>query len=152
MLLGLDVPTGGTAAEPTMVKVAGRAPLEADLTVYLDGTATGSDADRQDDVLHAIDRLTEAGILTDPAIRDWRDCDVDARLAEFRGAVADGAFEPFVEERPDGTGVEMPDVFVAIRRDGELTGLYPRRKGGTDQTVEDCVRALCSGDRVENLE
>jgi hypothetical protein len=39
---------------------------------------------------------------------------------------------------------------VAVR-DDELTGVYPRSKDGSEQRVEDCLRALASGDRVRNV-
>lgn len=150
MLRGLDVPTGGTAEEPTIVKVAGRARLEADVTVYVDDTATDDVADRQLEVIQAIDRLESAGVLTGTAIVSWQDCDVNSVFAAFEAAAGD-SLSPHVGSTDGGDATDVPPVCVAIRRDGELTGLYPRRKNGTDQTVEDCIRALCSGDRVENL-
>lgn len=149
MLRGLDVPTGGTAEEPTIVKVAGRTRLEAGLTVYVDEGATGAEADRQVEILQAIDRLESAGVLTEAEIVSWEDCDAGTVYDEFGAATAD-SLEPHYEERDDDS-IDVPSVCIAIRRDGELTGLYPRRKNGTDQSVADCIRALCNGDRVENL-
>lgn len=150
MLRGLDVPTGGTAEEPTIVKVAGRAKLEASLTVYVDDTATGADADRQLDILQAIDRLESAGVLSETAIVSWEDSDVGSVYDEFSDATG-GSLAPHFETVADGDAVDVPKVCIAIRREGDLTGLYPRRKDGTDQSVEDCIRALCNDDRVENL-
>lgn len=149
MLRGLDVPTGGTAEEPTIVKVAGRTRLEAGLTVYVDDGATGGEADRQVEILQAIDRLESAGVLTDTEIVAWEDCDAGAVYDEFAAATED-SLEPHYEERDDDS-IDVPSVCIVIRCDGELTGLYPRRKNGTEQTVGDCIRALCNGDRVENL-
>lgn len=149
MLRGLDVPTGGTAEEPTIVKVAGRTRLEAGLTVYVDDGATGAEADRQAEILQAIDRLESAGVLTATDIVAWADCDAGAVYDEF-GAATGHRLAPHYQERDDDS-IDVPSVCIAIRRDGDLTGLYPRRKNGTDQTVEDCIRALCNDDRVENL-
>lgn len=149
MLRGLDVPTGGTAEEPIIVKVAGRTRLEAGLTIYLDDEATGAEADRQVEILQAIDRLESAGVLTETEIVSWADCDAGAVYDEFDAATAQ-SLAPRSRERGDDS-IDVPSVCIAIRRDGELTGLYPRRKHGTEQTVEDCIRALCNGDRVENL-
>lgn len=150
MLRGLDVPTGGTAEEPTIVKVAGRTRLEADVVVYVDDTATGADADRQLEVIQAIDRLESAGVLTDTAIVSWQDSDVGAIFDEFRDATGD-SLAPHFEAMAGGDSIDVPKICIAIRRGDELTGLYPRRKNGTDQSVRDCIRALCNGDRVENL-
>lgn len=150
MLRGLDVPTGGTAEEPTIVKVAGRARLEASVTVYVDESATGEAADQHLEIFQAIDRLESAGVLTDTAVVSWRDCDVEDVFEEFRAA-AGGSLAPHFESRAGGDAIDVPEICIAIRRDGELTGLYPRRKDRSDQSVEDCIRALCSGDRVENL-
>lgn len=150
MLRGLDVPTGGTAEEPTIVKVAGRARLEAALTVYVDNSATGDAADRQLDIIQTIDRLESAGVLTETAIVAWQDCDVKSVFEELETATGESLAPHFVS-MAEGDAVDVPEVSIAIRRDGELTGLYPRRKDGSDQSVEDCIRALCNGDRVENL-
>ena len=62
----------------------------------------------------------------------------------------DDALEPSFGERADGTVVEPPAVCVAIREDGELTGLYPQYDD-VERTVGDRVRAPCAGNRIVDV-
>ena len=89
--------------------------------------------------------------LESVTVADWSDVRVGDRYDEFVDAVGTGALEPFFEEKADGSAVEVPAVCIAIHDEEGLTGLYPRRNGGTEQTVGDCIRALAAGDRVENV-
>lgn len=152
MLRGLDVPgVNGDEDVPTIIKVAGRTELEADVTVYLRESVSSAERERQEVVREEIERLENAGVLESVSFASWNDVRAGDRFEEFVEAVGADAVEPFFEEKAGGNAVEVPAVCIAIRQDGELTGLYPRRKDGTEQTVGDCVRALCSGDRVENV-
>ena len=151
MLRGLDT-RGAADDEPAIIKVADRDPVEAEVTVFLDANASGAAAERQDDVTAALERLEAAGVIDAPSIVTWQDADVGARFDEFQDAVGDTPLEPFFEERADGNALDVPHVCVALRTDGSLTGLYPRTTEGDDQTVEDCLRALRTGDDAENVE
>ncbi len=153
MLRGLDVPgvAGGDGDEPTMIKVAGRTELDAEVTVYLREGASSAERERQRVVTEELDRLEAAGVLQDVAVESWSDVPARERHAEFVDAVGADALDPYFEPTTDGGAVEVPAVCIAIREAGDLTGLYPRRSDGTEQTVGDCVRALCSGDRVRNV-
>ena len=149
MLRGLDTSRGSDDV-PIMIKVAGRTELAAGVTVYVRETAASAERERQAVVREEMDRLESAGVLEDVAVVAWSDVPAGERYAEFVEAVGADALEPSFEERADGTVVELPAVCVAIRENGELTGLYPQY-GDVEQTVGDCVRALCAGDRVANV-
>lgn len=151
MFRGLDA-RGATDDEPTIIRVADRDPVDAEVTVFLDANASGVAADRQDDVTAELDRLEAAGVIDDPSVVTWQDADVGARFDEFRDAVGGDSLEPFFEELADGNALDVPHVCVALRTNGSLTGLYPRTTEGDDQTVEDCLRALRTGDDAENVE
>lgn len=151
MLRGLDSRGTAAAEDSTIIKVADRAPLDAEMTVYVDGNASDDAAERQANVAAEFERLEAAGVLQTVSIVAWQDVDAGVCYEEFREAVGVADLAPFFEELADGNAIDVPHVCVAIRDDDELTGLYPRLNRGTEQTVEDCFRALASGDRVENV-
>lgn len=151
MLRGLDARIGSTDGDPLIIKVAGREPLDATVTVYVDESASGDQRKRRDAVLEEVDRLEAAGVVESIAVRTWQDSDAAACYDEFVAAVGTDGLEPHFEELAGGDAVDVPCLCVAIRDGERLTGLYPRQKNGTDQYVEDCLRALASGDRVENV-
>ena len=151
MLRGLDYREAGGDDVPMMIKVAGRTELDAAVTVYRREAVSSTERERQRIVAEEMGRLEEAGVLESVTVADWSDVRVGDRYDEFVDAVGAERLEPFSEEKADGSAVEVPAVCVAIRDDGELTGLYPRHDGGTEQTVGDCIRALAAGDRVENI-
>ena len=151
MLRGLDHREAGGDDVPMMIKVAGRTELDATVTVYRREAVSSTERERQRIVVEEMGRLEEAGVLESVAVDDWSDVRVGDRYDEFVNAVGAGALEPFFQEKADGSAVEVPAVCIAIHDEGELTGLYPRHDGGTEQTVGDCIRALAAGDRVENI-
>lgn len=152
MLRGLDVPgVTGDGDVPTMIKVAGRTELDAEVTVYVREHAASAEHERQQVVTEEMERLVDAGVLDEVAVTDWSEVDAGDRYAEFVDAVGADAIDAYFEAKAEGGAIEVPAVCIAIREDDELTGLYPRRQAGTEQTVGDCVRALCTGDRVRNV-
>lgn len=153
MLRGLDVPgvTGSDGDAPTMIKVAGRTELDAEVTVYLRDRVESAERERQEVVAEEMARLEDAGVLEDVAVESWSDVAAGDRYAEFVDAVGTDAIDPYFDRKADGGAVEVPAVCIAIREDDELTGLYPMETDRTEQTVGDCVRALCTGDRVRNV-
>lgn len=152
MLRGLDVPgVTGDGDVPTMIKVAGRTELDADVTVYTREAASSAERERQAVVTEEMERLVDAGVLEAVAVKDWSDVSAADRYAEFVDAVGADALDPYFEERADGGAIEVPAVCIALRQDDELVGLYPRSMDDSEQTVGDCVRALCTGDRVRNV-
>ena len=127
-------------------------PVDVEVTVLVDANASGAAAERQEEVTAHIEQLEAAGVLEATSIVAWQDADVGARYDEFRGAVGDASLDLFFEELADVDALDVPHVCVTLREDDSLTGLYPRTKDGDDQTVEDCLRVLRTGDGAENVE
>jgi predicted NAD/FAD-dependent oxidoreductase len=51
----------------------------------------------------------------------------------------------------DDRVVDLPAICISHRKEGALRALYPRWSDGTHHSIEDCTRALCAGDDIENL-
>lgn len=151
MLRGLDV-RGKASDDQSIIKVADREDFDGEVTVYVNESVSGDARTRQRRVIDEFDRLQAAGVLDDVTVVSWQDADVVSYYEEFADAVGEAKLAPFFERQEDGNAFELPDVCFAVREDGELTGLYPRTRNGTENTVQDGLRALCSGDRVENVD
>lgn len=151
MLRGLDV-RGKATDDQSIIKVADREDFDGDVTVYVNESVSGEARTRQRSVIDEFDRLQAAGVIDDVTVVAWQDADVVSYYEEFADAIGEADLEPFFERQGDGNAFELPDVCFAVREDDDLTGLYPRTRNGTDQSVEDGLRALRSGDRVENVQ
>lgn len=143
-------------------------PLSASVTLYLRAGAPTTARDRQRNARARVEALVDAGVLPDLTVEEWpskavvpNDGPTDPAVEtydEFADAAAarpDVHLDPFFEDRP-GVGrsdrvVVLPVVCIAIRRDGELTGLYPCWNEGDHEAVEDGLAALETGEDVENL-
>jgi len=160
---GLDA--AGGEADP-VVKVADRRTFEGTVSVYLRGGVTAVVADRQTRVRDTGEQVAAAGVVDTVEVVEWpervRDPPESAVAAdalglydEFIDAVDAEPLVPFFETR-SGAGsadrvVDLPAISVAYRVDGELAGLYPRWRDGHHDSIEDCLRALCTGERLRNL-
>lgn len=148
--------------------VTAETPLEASVTLYLRAGAPTAARDRQANARARVDVLADAGILLDLTVEEWpskavvpndgpTDLAVETydEFADAAAARADVHLDPFFEDRP-GIGrsdrvVVLPVACVALRRGGELTGLYPCWKDGNHESVEDGLAALETGEEAENL-
>lgn len=164
MLRGLD--TGSPDEDPIVVKAAGRERLEGTVTAYLRTGVSSVVRDRQARVRETVERLEGSGVVTEVEVTGWPerartppDTDVEAGAValydEFVESVGAESLNPFFEERT-GTGgddrvLDLPAICVVYREDGELAGLYPRWSDGDHHSIEDGLRALCTGDRVANV-
>lgn len=164
MLRGLD--SEGEDTDPVVVKVADRTPLSGTVTAYLRTGVTSVVRDRQARVRETVEQVEAAGIVEDVDVVGWpervrappeTDVGADALQLydEFIDAVEAEPLVPFFEAR-QGAGeadrvVDLPAICVAYRVDGDLAGLYPRWRDGEHHSIEDCMRALCTGDRLENV-
>jgi hypothetical protein len=153
---------------PPLPTVTAETPIEASVTLYLRAGATTAARDRQADARARVEALAEAGLLPDLTVEEWpskavvpTDGPTDPAVGtydEFADAAASRPevhLDPFFEDRP-GVGrcdrvVVLPVVCIAVRREEDLTGLYPCWKAGNHEAVEDGLAALESGDDVENL-
>jgi hypothetical protein len=164
MLRGLDM-GAESGGEPMIIKVTDREPLDADVTLYVREEVPDAASDRVERVLDGVQQLQRAGIVETVRRGEWpgslavpSDGSRDSPIAaydEFVEAVGWESLNPFFERQPGSGAVEsvltVPPVCIAIRDDGELTGLYPRWNDGTHESIEDCLMALAAGDCVENV-
>ena len=155
MLRGLDYREAGGDDVPMIIKVAGRTELDAAVTVYRREAVSSTERERQRIVVEEMGRLEEAGVLESVTVADWSDVRVGDRYDEFVDAVGTEALEPFFEERPatgtDDRVVDLPAICIVHRDGGTPSALYPHWSDGTHHSIEDCTRALCAGDDIENL-
>lgn len=150
MLRGLDLREGRGDPAPA-IRVAGRATVDGGVTAFVDASAQDADA-RRERLRTEFDRLERAGVVADTAVKAWQEADATARYEEFVDAVGAAAIEPHFEPKAGGNALAVPPVCIAVRDgEGALTGLYPRREDGDAATVEDGLRALRTGEGVENV-
>jgi hypothetical protein len=146
------------------------------VTIHLRAAPSTPAARRQETVLDRLRELEEHEVVPDLTIERWSaqvsvpvqagDSDAGAvELFEEFEAAADEAglrLEPFFETREAVGGLlssgpsasrilSFPVVCLTVRRDGDLTGLYPCWNDGVHQSVEDGLGALADGDGAENL-
>lgn len=149
MLRGLDYRGGGRGAE-TIVRVAGRDTTGGRVTAYVDAADAADDDEER--LATASDHLEAAGVVDEATVRTWQDADVVARYEEYVDAVGADALEPHFESLAGGNALDVPAVCLEVRdADGTLTGLYPQSEEGAAATVEDGLRALRTGEGVENV-
>lgn len=151
MLRGLDL-RGGRGDPAPVIRVAGRATVDGGVTAFVDASASGADA-RRERLRTEFDRLAAAGVVADATVTTWQEADATARYEEYLDAVGASALEPHFESLADGDALDVPPACIEVRdADGDLTGLFPRRVDADEATVEDGLRALRTGDGVENVE
>jgi len=142
------------------------------VTVHLRSAPSTPAARRQETVLDRLQDLEEHDVVPDLAIERWGaqvtipvpDGDSDAGAVDLfeEFETAGVRLEPFFEIREAVGGllssgpsasrtISFPVVCITIRRDGDLTGLYPCWKDGVHQSVEDCLDTLADGETAENL-
>lgn len=157
----LDEPTEST---PGPTDDAEPLPPEVSVTLYLRSSASPPAKRRQNAIRERFDALDEISVLSRAAVRGWDrradDFDVDETHAldlydEFAAVVgSDGHLDPFFRESSTGFGdrsVVLPVLCLVVRRNDAVTGLYPCWYEGTHWSVEDGLRALETGEDVENL-
>lgn len=164
MLRGLD--SEGRDTEPVVVKVADRSPLDGSVTAYLRTGVTSVVRERQARVRETVEQVDAAGIVEEVDVVGWPErvrgppdttvaADAFRLYDEFIDAVEADPLVPFFEARTGAGGadrvVDLPAISVAYRVDGDLAGLYPRWRDGEHHSIEDCMRALCTGDRLANV-
>jgi hypothetical protein len=152
-------------------------PASYTVTVHMRASPTGVAARRQQGVLERLRALEADGLVPGLSVERWGsrvsvpddemtldDRESVALYDEF-AAVEDEEgiqLEPFFEQRRAVGGllssgpatervVVFPVVAITVRRDGDLTGLYPCWKDGKHQSVENCLGALADGGTGENL-
>lgn len=146
------------------------------VTVHLRAAPSSAAARRQESVLSTLREL-EAETIPELTVERWspqvtvpvpeeagRDAGAVELFDEFEAAAeeSDVRLQPFFERREAVGGLlssgptnqqtlVFPVVCLTVRREGELTGLYPCWNDGVHESVEDGLGALESADDVENL-
>jgi hypothetical protein len=159
VLRGLDADAAARSDyEPAVVRVAGREPLPATVTVYVHERPSRDCYRRFEGALARLEVLSDADLLRAVRAVRWPadgDADPDATAAarsvveSFRQAAGRDALEPFYDVW--GGGMTVPALAVAIRRSGTVTDLYPRRSPDGVHTVETGIERLLSGEHLETL-
>ena len=150
----------------TTPKLGTDEPLDVEATAYFRTSAPAVARSRQETAKARLNALVDAGVLVDVTVGSWPNkASVPAdgpaptpveRYEEFKTALGDdGHLDPFFEDRP-GIGrasrvVVLPVITLALRRDGEVTGLYPCWKDGHHYSIEQGLNALEKGEPAENL-
>jgi hypothetical protein len=127
MLRGLDTRGASADYEPTIVKVADRPTVADGVTLYVEAAPDSVTYRRFRAIAERLSFFAEAGIVPLPTVVRWSTGDTE------------GAGSP-------------PDICLVFRRDGRLSGLYPRVAGGHVRTIEECLTALAAGNDVENVD
>lgn len=156
---------------------ANEAPADApSATLYLRGGAAGAVGRRQEALRDRFEGIADREDLADAEVERWAtsvatpvsapESDAAAAVAVYRDLeaavdAAGGRLEPFFERqerrggllvgRPEGHRITFPVACLVIRREGDVTGLYPCWLEGTHHSVEDGLAALEAGD-PENLQ
>ena len=142
-------------------------PLELD--VYMRTFVPDAAQRRQEAMLERMRDLRDRGKVDDVSVSRWSSqvcvspglehdaADGAEAYRELKDAVADTdlSIEPFFRER-QGTGedrrvVSLPVICVAVRRDGEITGIFPCSATDGTYSVTDCLDALEDETDVENV-
>lgn len=138
-------------------------PDDLAVTLYLRSGAPTVARRRQAAVRERVAELADAGL--DVTVREWgkratvpgteTDREAVDCYDEFVAAVGDARLEPFFEARRGAGGttrvVVLPVLCLAVRRAGEVTGLYPCWRDGEHHGVMDGMAALEHRDDPENL-
>lgn len=148
---------GGTTA-------ASVEPFSGEITVYLRAVTPDAARECQHACIKRFKALSDAGVVEETSVTRWptrirKPAEPSERAAlecyeELLDAVGREPLAPFFTERSSQEGgqeVTLPVICVVARRDDDVVGVYPRRKNGEYHSVEDCLRALASGDCIENV-
>lgn len=144
-------------------------------TLYLRSGAAGTVERRQAALRDRFEGIRQSNALDAGTVERWANSivtpvadnepDAAAAVAVFRELeaaieAAGGRLQPFFERQtrhggllvgePDGQRLTFPVACLVVRREGEVTGLYPCRLEGTHHSLEDGLAALEAGN-AENL-
>lgn len=166
MIQGLAEQETGVTSEPGTVAgdVAPEERFTGQLRLYLRASVPEAARSRQRAVLERLETFEAAGVVEALSVTEWPDrvrlastpsTESAARTYEtLVDAVGREALEPFFEERPAvgpvDRAVVFPVICVTAHRGDDLVGLFPRWTDGSHHAVSDCLRALASGDCIEN--
>jgi hypothetical protein len=161
--------------DTTEAETATTVGADCTVTLHLRSSAPAAATRRQRTVLDRLEALADDGVVPELHVERWGSKvtvaadsdDEDSAVAlydEFEAAAerADARLEPFFETReavggllsagpPTDRIIVFPVVCLTVRRDGDLTGLFPCWQDGEHHSVEDGLDALTAGNDAENL-
>ena len=162
-----DPETGHGSREQT-----GRRPAACDVSLYLRASPTAVGKRRQERVEERLAGLVEEGALGSLSVERWPDRlrvgpDEDPTLAaryEELAAAADeagarlapffedrGGIEGFIQNYADTRVLTFPVIAVVVEHEDDVVGLYPCRREGAHDRVEEAVDSLAAGTSPDNL-
>jgi len=142
---------------------------QLELDVYMRAFTPDAARRRQEAMLERMRELRDRGLVEAVSVTRWsnqvsvsrvrdREQPVGVETYQELDDATDGtelSIEPFFRERSgheaDRTVLSLPVLCVAIRRAGEITGVYPCSAPDGSYSVTDCLDALAAGDDVENV-
>jgi len=157
VLRGLDASAAASRDyQPPVVRVAGRDPLPAMVTLYVNERPSPECYRRFEAALSRLEVLADADLVGSVRAVRWpagersgadATAGVRALVESFRQAAGRHALEPFYDLQGGGA----PALAVVVRRSGTVTDLYPRRGPDCVHTVETGIERLLSGENLEGL-
>jgi len=142
---------------------------QLELDVYMRAFAPDAAQRRQEAMLERMRELRDRGMIEEVSVTRWsnqvsvspehdREPPVGVEAYRELDQTTDGtelSIEPFFRERSghreNRTVLSLPVLCVAIRRDGQITGVYPCSAPDGSYSVTDCLDALAAGEDVENV-
>lgn len=150
----------------------GPAPAECDIALYLRASPTAVGKRRQERVEQRLAALDDEGALGSLSVERWpgqlrvgpdEESPAVARYEEFAAAADEagarlapffedrGGIDGFIQSYADTRVLTFPVIAVVVRHDGEVVGLYPCRRDGVHDRVEEAVDTLAAGESPGNL-
>ena len=169
-----------TVAEKTADPETGRrrgertvpAPAACEVSLYLRASPTAVGKRRQERVEERLTALADDGGVGSLSVERWpgqlrvgpdEDPEAAARYEELAAAADEagarlapffedrGGIDGFIESYADTRVLTFPVIAVVLKHDGEVVGLYPCRRDGVHDRVEEAVDALDAGESAANL-
>jgi hypothetical protein len=153
-------------------KRTGPAPAACEVSLYLRASPTAVGKRRQERVEKRLTALADDGEVGSLSIERWpgqirvspgEESPAVARYEELAAAADEagarlvpffedrGGIDGFIQSYADTRVLTVPVLAVVVEHDGEVVGLYPCRRDGAHDRVEEAVDALAAGESAANL-
>jgi hypothetical protein len=153
-------------------KRTGPAPAACEVSLYLRASPTAVGKRRQERVEKRLTALADDGEVGSLSVERWpgqirvspgEESPAVARYEELAAAADEagarlvpffedrGGIDGFIQSYADTRVLTVPVLAVVVEHDGEVVGLYPCRRDGAHDRVEEAVDALAAGESAANL-
>ncbi len=143
-----------------------------DVSLYLRASPTAVGKRRQERVEERLRALADDGGIGSLSVEHWpgklrvgpsEESAAVARYEELAAAASEagarlapffedrGGIDGFIQSYTDTRVLTFPVLAVVVEHGGEVTGLYPCRRDGVHDRVEEAVDTLDAGERADNL-